>query len=351
MATKLTKRTLDAIKPRDKIFIVFDSDIKGFGARIAPSGGVSFVLEYRPGAGGRGVAKRRLTLGKFGAMTLDQARQAALTTLATIRLGSDPQAEKSRQRAALTVAHLIDAFLEDHVTRLKPRTRVSYEDALAKLRKAHGGIKAAALTRAQVAALHRSMADTPYAANWMLAAVSKLYAWTTDQGHLPNIPDDSAPSIDHVVNGDKLACQRIAANLDQFASCLFQRGAFRHIIEPAFAASAGKGAFAQHLAIIQNAFFQVISASLLRFDDDIPICELPNISRADAEPQTKRFGVDLSIAFCQRLNGHKSGSYPNSGVCDGITVETPFRSAKPRHNDCDRRKQIDCYYSFQRLGR
>jgi hypothetical protein len=186
-ATRLTKRTLDALEPRDKPFIAFDAEMKGFGVRVMPTGAKTFILEYRPGAGGRSVAKRRLTLGRYGgAMTLDQARKAAMTALARVRLGADPQAEKSRQRAALSVSDLIDAFLERHVGgKLKPKSQALYRSTLAKLRAAYGGFKAEALTRSQLAALHHSLATTPYLANRMLAAVSSLYAWAENQGLLP----------------------------------------------------------------------------------------------------------------------------------------------------------------------
>jgi len=53
-----------------------------------------------------------------------------------------------------------------------------------KLRKAHGSAKAAALTREQVATLHRAMRATPYLANWFRAAVSRLYSWANEQGLL-----------------------------------------------------------------------------------------------------------------------------------------------------------------------
>ena len=101
--SRLTKRAIDALTPRAKPFIAFDSDVKGFGCRVQPSGLKTFVLEYRPGAGGRSSPKRRLTLGRYGSITPDQARKAALNALAQVRLGSlgsDPQAEKSRQRTA-----------------------------------------------------------------------------------------------------------------------------------------------------------------------------------------------------------------------------------------------------------
>ena len=90
------KRTVDALEPREKAYIAFDREISGFGVRVMPSGVKTFVLEYRPGAGGRGVGKRRLTIGRFGAMTCDQARMAALRAFAEIRLGARPSSgEKS----------------------------------------------------------------------------------------------------------------------------------------------------------------------------------------------------------------------------------------------------------------
>ena len=156
-----------------------------FGLRVMPSGAKSFILEYRANGGGRGVAKSWLTLGRYGVITVDQARQAALTALARIRLGSDPQAEKNRQRSALSINDLAERFLEDRASALKPKTEKNYSAALAKLRKAHGTIKATALTREQVAALHKSMRTAPYAANWFLAAVSGLFSWASAQGLIP----------------------------------------------------------------------------------------------------------------------------------------------------------------------
>jgi hypothetical protein len=162
---RITKRTVDSARPRDKPFIIFDAAVKGFGVRVMPTGARSFVLEYRPGAGGRSVAKRRRTLGRYGAMTVDQARTAALNALAHVRLGSDPQAEKSGERASPTVAVLIGLFTAEHVdAKLKAGTTQGYKIALEKLRAAHGGIKASQLTRAQVAALHARMRGNPYGA-------------------------------------------------------------------------------------------------------------------------------------------------------------------------------------------
>jgi hypothetical protein len=87
VATRLTKRIIDALQPRERAYTEFDTEITGFGVAIYPSGVKSLIQEYRPYPGGRGVNKKRIVLGRYGQMTLGQGRQAALTALASIRLG------------------------------------------------------------------------------------------------------------------------------------------------------------------------------------------------------------------------------------------------------------------------
>ena len=139
-----------------------------------PSGVKTFILEYRPSGGGRAVAKRRLKIGRFGPLTVDEAREKAKRAHARVELGADPSAEKADQRAAVTVGGLIDAFVAEHVeTKCKGGTAEAHKVALEKLRVAYGGLKAESLTRPQLASLHAKMRTHPYAANRFLAVVSK----------------------------------------------------------------------------------------------------------------------------------------------------------------------------------
>lgn len=193
---KITKRAVDALAPRERPFIAFDSDLAGFGVRVMPSGAMSYVVEYRPHGGGRGVAKRRVTLGKIGTLTPEQARKAAADMLAQVRLGADPAADKANRRQALTVTGLIDTFEAEHVdAKLKAGTAENYSIALARLRDAHGSLKVDALTRNQIAVLHAKMRETPYAANRALATWSKMFAWAMKRGLIPN-GDNPAREID-----------------------------------------------------------------------------------------------------------------------------------------------------------
>lgn len=187
MATqKLTKRTVDALAPTNRPYIVYDEDLAGFGCRVMPTGTKSWVVEYRPHGGGRGVAKRRVTLSKVGPLTAEQARKAASEILAKVRLGADPAVERDQRRASVTVSQLIEAFDAEHVRgKLKVSTGKSYEAGLDLLAKAHGSQKAEALTRAQLATLHAKCRETPFAANRALAAWSKMFTWAAARGLVP----------------------------------------------------------------------------------------------------------------------------------------------------------------------
>ncbi|QGM96259.1 site-specific integrase [Methylocystis parvus] len=187
-ALKLTKRNVDAIQPAQGSApdFYYDPDLAGFGVRVTSTGSKSWVVEYRPHGGGRAVTKRRVTLGKVGALTPDQARRAAAEMLAQVRLGADPATEKTERRKSLTVGDLLALFDEQYVaTMVKPGTAVSHRIALGELRRAHGGVKAEALSRAQVASLHARMADRPYAANRAAAVWGKVFTWGASRGLVP----------------------------------------------------------------------------------------------------------------------------------------------------------------------
>jgi integrase len=106
---KLTKRTIDALVPllgRD--LYVWDEELAGFGLRVKPTGVRSFMVQYRNGNG----VSRRITLGKFGILTADEARKLAKAKLAEAAKGDDPAEKRSEQRNAMTVRQLCRSYLE-----------------------------------------------------------------------------------------------------------------------------------------------------------------------------------------------------------------------------------------------
>jgi integrase len=105
---KLTKRTLDSVpKPAHDVFL-WDDEVPGFGLRIKSSGVRSFIVQYRNGSG----VSRRMTLGKFGVLTPDEARKMAKHTLAEVARGADPAARRAQDRDAMTVRQLCRIYLE-----------------------------------------------------------------------------------------------------------------------------------------------------------------------------------------------------------------------------------------------
>ena len=187
MMKRLTKQSVAALEPRSKAYVEYDADLRGFGVAVYPSGVKSWVCEYRPHGGGRGVAKKRVTLGKTSQLTPDQARKASADMLAAVRLGRDPAQEKAERRASVTVGELINLFDARHVgPMVKSGTAIGYRIALEELRSAHGALKATALTRSHVATLHFRMADRPYAANRAVAVWSKAFAWAAGAGLIPD---------------------------------------------------------------------------------------------------------------------------------------------------------------------
>ena len=183
---RISKSTVDALSPRSKPYVVFDNCLTGFGCRVMPSGVKTFVCEYKPYGGGRGISTKRLKIGRFGAMTADQARKIATEKLASVRLGKDPAADRAASRKAATIADLIDDFDTKHVRgKLKPRSAEMYQPALRLLRNSYGSTKAEMLSRAQLTSLHVGMKNKPIAANRALAIWSKLYTWAASQGYIP----------------------------------------------------------------------------------------------------------------------------------------------------------------------
>jgi hypothetical protein len=43
---KLTKRNIDSLKPATTRYTAWDSDLRGFGVRITPSGEKTYVMKY-----------------------------------------------------------------------------------------------------------------------------------------------------------------------------------------------------------------------------------------------------------------------------------------------------------------
>lgn len=120
---KITKSTVDKIKPpSDKAQTFYRDDIlKGFALRITANGIKSFVVEKLINH-----KVRRITLGRYGELTVEQARKEAQKILGKIATGIDPIAEKQQLKAqAVTLLEVFEDYLKTRKA-LKPKTIYDY---------------------------------------------------------------------------------------------------------------------------------------------------------------------------------------------------------------------------------
>jgi len=111
--TRLTKRAVDAARPKATRYIIWDDDLTGFGLRVEPGGRKTFVARYRKG-GGRSGPIQQETIGRFGTLTPDEARARARKTLGAAAAGGDPVgAKKAARQKGVTVAEVCDWYLEE----------------------------------------------------------------------------------------------------------------------------------------------------------------------------------------------------------------------------------------------
>jgi Arm DNA-binding domain len=105
---KIAKRTVDAADLLANRYIIWDSEIKGFGLLVIPSGVKSYFYQYRTAEG----RQRRAILGKHGEWTPTEARAKAEEYREMVRSGRDPLAEKRALKEAPTVDQILDAYLD-----------------------------------------------------------------------------------------------------------------------------------------------------------------------------------------------------------------------------------------------
>ncbi len=172
MRAKITKRLLDSLPaPAAGEVKVWDTELRGFVVRVRASGRRWFAVEWM-----RERRTRRLSLGEFGAVTVDQARERAKKILGRVAHGEDPAAERAEERTAPIVAELARRYLEEHAGPKKKRSSVEGDERLLRLYvlPALGRRKVATLGLKDIADLHHGLRAKPVQANRVLALVSKM---------------------------------------------------------------------------------------------------------------------------------------------------------------------------------
>jgi len=183
MGQKLTDKIVrDLPAPAAGNRIVYDTEVRGFGARITAAGTRSFVMNYR--IAGR---ERRFTIGQFPAWSVRAARGEAGNLKRDIDRGRDPIADREKNRDALTVSELADRYIAEHaVAKKKPRSIEEDERNIRlHIKPRLGKLAVAAIAHDDIARLHTAMKATPIGANRVLSLLSKMFGLAERWGERP----------------------------------------------------------------------------------------------------------------------------------------------------------------------
>ena len=181
---KISKRTVEALEvEQDTVF--WDSELLGFGVRVYPSGSKYYVVQTRAA----GAAPQRVTVGRHGVISAEEARRRALVVISRIKAGEEPIPERKAKRLAKgpTVAALAARYLEEHVAvRCKPRTREMYRLVVEKyILPEFGQQSALGLGQGKVGELHYKLRERPYMANRVVDTLSRIYNRAEEWGAVP----------------------------------------------------------------------------------------------------------------------------------------------------------------------
>jgi integrase len=154
------------------LYYVWDHEVKGFGVLVTPAGSKSFILNYR----NRDNRSRRKTIGKYGHVTVEQAREIAKELCYHISKGEDPVQQEEAQRNQPTFADVAERFLSEHsAVRSRPSTDRSNRQILRSMLLPYfGRMKVRSIERQDVAAFLFKNKERPVGTNRALATLSSI---------------------------------------------------------------------------------------------------------------------------------------------------------------------------------
>ena len=164
---RIGKRAVEALRVKKRDATFWDRDLAGFGVRVYATGRKVYVVQTRGPDG-----PRRVTLGRHGEMSPDEARKRARSAIDRLKRGEDPFPPPE-----LTVAELAGRYLRTHVAvHCKPSSARLYELALRRhILPVLGAKPLGAVGRGDAADLHRRLRDSPHMANRAARVLSGMY--------------------------------------------------------------------------------------------------------------------------------------------------------------------------------
>jgi hypothetical protein len=226
---KLTKTVIDNLKYNgegNKPRIIFDDEVRGFAIRVYPSGAKSFLIDYRLNG-----IQRRMVLGKYGILTLDQARKEARKKLVEVLSGTDPLEDKIQKRKGEKIKDLCSTYLEEYSKKKKRSWQEDQRKMNRRILPQWGEKRVKDLKLKDVQTLHREIGEKhPYEANRVLALLSSMFEWGRKNGfQMPEDNPNPARGIDRYKEEkrDKWVkhheLPKLAEAIDSHENCLVKK--------------------------------------------------------------------------------------------------------------------------------
>lgn len=174
MAERITQKLIEKLEvPESGNTILYDEDVRGFGVRVTSNGVRSFILNYR--INGR---ERRYTIGRCDEWSVIAARERAEALRGDIAKGIDPMREREALVGVPTFADLAQEWLEEAEGR-KRESSLRQDRSMLRhvLKPALANRHIAEIDSGALSKIHRSLKETPYRANRVLALASAMFGW------------------------------------------------------------------------------------------------------------------------------------------------------------------------------
>lgn len=188
---QFTEKFIQSLKPKNTRYDVREKSGDGFSIRVATSGERSWVFFYTFEG-----KKRRMTLGKYPALSLADARKKHRKQLKILESGKNPSVVRKREQdeaiESSTVKNLIEEYLKEHARKNKRKSsadedeRMLYKDVLP----AWGKHKARDITRRDVILLLDKIKErgAPIIANRTLACIRRMFHFAIKRALLDASP-------------------------------------------------------------------------------------------------------------------------------------------------------------------
>jgi integrase len=230
MKRALTIKSVTALQKTDNEYEVWCGDVPGFGVRVSSNGYKSFMFRYRFLA-----RNRRMALGRFGDVTVDQARKEAESARGLLAKSIDPQTARDEARQSTCLDDAWERFVEVNRKSWSENTLAEYERTFKlHIRPALGNRAIKEIDRPAVAALHHKMRNKPTGANKAVAVLGsflthcKREGLTTGDNPCTTIRRYEERPRERVLNEAEIAA--LGEAIENYQGDVYARAAIRLII-------------------------------------------------------------------------------------------------------------------------